>query len=71
MVGALGEQGVLVCEANQGDDNVREPHNELAIKVGETQEHLDCLEVSWGWPDTDHVSFGCVHGDSSGGDHKA
>ena len=62
---------VLACEENQGDDNVREPHNELMIKVGETQECLDCLEVSWGRPDTDHVSLGHVHGDASGGDHKA
>jgi len=32
---------------------------------------LDCLEVSKGWPDTDSVCFGSVHGDASGGDHKA
>ena len=49
-------------EVNQGYD-VREPHNESAIKVGETQECLDCLEVSWGWPDTDCISLGHVHGD--------
>ena len=60
MVGAPGEQGVLVGEANQGYDNVGEPHNESTIKVGETQECLDCLEVSWGRPDTDCISFGGV-----------
>jgi len=33
--GAPGERGVLVGEANQGDDNVGEPHDESAIKVSE------------------------------------
>ena len=41
------------------------------IKFGETQECLDCLEVSQGQPDTDHVSLGSVHGDTSGSDHEA
>jgi len=41
------------------------------IKVGKPQEFLDCLEVSQGWPDTDCIGFGHVHGDASGGDHKA
>ena len=27
VVGAPGERGVLACEANQGDDNVRKPHS--------------------------------------------
>ena len=34
VVGAPGEWGVLACEANQGVDNVGEPHNESAIEVG-------------------------------------
>jgi len=46
VVGAPDEWGVLVVEMNQGYDNVGEPHNESAIKVGKTQESLDCLEVS-------------------------
>ena len=46
---------------NQGYDDVREPHNESEIKVGETQEGMDCLEVSRGRPDTDCVSLGGVH----------
>jgi len=46
VVRAPSEWGVLAGEANQGNDDVSEPHNELAIKVGETQEGLDCLEVS-------------------------
>src|SRR5882724_9733430 len=64
------ERGVLVGETNQGYDDVREPHNESVIKVGETQEGLDCLEVSCGRPDTDHVGLGSVHRDASGGNHK-
>ena len=40
------------------------------MKVGETQECLDCLEVSRGQPDTDHIGLGSVHGNASGGDHK-
>jgi len=71
VVRAPGEWGVLSHEVNQGDDDVRESYNELAIEVGEPQKCLDCFEVGWGWPDTDHVSFGHVHGDASGGDHKA
>jgi len=69
VAGAPGEQGTLVGETNQGYDDVREP-NELVIKVGETQEGLDCLEVSWGRPDTDHIGLGGVHRDASGGNHK-
>src|SRR5882724_7288013 len=53
------------------NDDVREPNNEPAIEVGEPQKGLDCLEVSRGWPDADCVSFGHVHQDASGGDHKA
>ena len=34
VVGTPGEWGVLVCEVNQGDDNVRKPHNELMIEIG-------------------------------------
>src|SRR5882724_1802045 len=56
VVRAPGEWGVLVGEVNQRDDNVGEPHNELAIEVGETQECLDCFEVSRGWPDTDSMA---------------
>ena len=47
-----------------------EPNNELAVEVGEAQECLDCLEVSWCWPDADSISLGSVHGDASGSDHK-
>jgi len=56
---------------NQGDDNVGEPHNESAIKVGKPQECLDCLEVSWSWPDADSIGLGHVHGDASGSDHES
>src|SRR5882724_166529 len=70
VIGAPGEWGVLAGEENQGYDNVGEPHNESVIKVGQTQEHLDCLEVSRGQPDTDCISLGGIHGDASGGDHK-
>src|SRR5882724_12010932 len=52
VVRAPGEWGVIAHEVNQGDDNVRESYNELAIEVGEPQECLDCFEVGWGWPDT-------------------
>jgi len=34
VVRAPSEWGVLACEANQGDDNVRKPHNELMIEIG-------------------------------------
>jgi len=40
------ERGILSGKANQGDDDVGEPLNESTIKVGETQECLDCFEVS-------------------------
>src|SRR5882724_10439386 len=70
VVGAPDEWGVLAGETNQGYDDVGEPHNESAIKVGKTQEGLDCLEVSRGRPDTDHVGLGSVHRDASGGNHK-
>src|SRR5882724_2609556 len=63
--------GVSLGVRQIGYDNVREPHNESAIKVGKTQECLDCLKVSWGWPNTNHISLGSVHGDGSGGDHKS
>ena len=59
VVGAPSKRGVLTGEANQGNDNVGEPNNESAIEVGEPQECLDCLEVSWGQPDADCISFGC------------
>ena len=71
VVRAPSERGVLAGEVNQGDNDVRELHNKSAIRVGETQEFLDCLEVSWGQPDTDHVSLGSVHSDARGSDHKA
>jgi len=29
------------------------------------------FEVSQGWPNADSIGFGGVHGDASGGDHKA
>jgi len=32
VVRAPGEWGVLVCDVNQGDDDVREPHNESSNK---------------------------------------
>src|SRR5882724_3588859 len=35
VVGAPDERGILSGEANQGDDNVGEPHDESAIKVSE------------------------------------
>src|SRR5882724_6120288 len=70
VVGAPDEWGVLVGEMNQRYDDVREPHNESAIKVGETQEGLDCLEVSWGRPDADHVGLGSVHRYASGGNYE-
>ena len=70
MVGAPGEWGVFVHEVNQGDNDVGEPHNELAIEVSETSECLDCLEVCQGWPYTDCIGLGYVHGDASGGDHE-
>src|SRR5882724_1290596 len=35
VVRAPDERGILSGEANQGDDNFREPHDELAIKVSE------------------------------------
>jgi len=66
VVRAPGEWDVLVGEANQGDDNVREPNNEPAIEVGKTQEHLDCFEISWGQPDADSIGLGHIHGDASG-----
>ena len=62
--------GVSLGVRQIGYDNVREPHNELVIEVGETQECLDCLEVNWGQPDTDHISLGGVHRYASGGNHK-
>src|SRR5882724_4310623 len=71
VVGAPDERGILSGEANQGDDDVGEPLNELTIKVGKTQECLDCFEVSRGWPDTDHIGLGGVHRDASGSNHKA
>src|SRR5882724_4040916 len=71
VVGAPDEQGILLGEANQGDDDVGEPLNELTIKVGETQECLDCFEVSRGRPDTDRIGLGGVHRDASGSNHKA
>jgi len=70
VVGAPDEQGVLAGETNQGHDDVREPHNKSAIKVGKTQEGLDCLEVGQGRPYADRICFGSVHRDASGGDHK-
>ena len=45
MVRAPGEWGVLVGEENQGYDDVGEPHNELAIEVGEVKECLDCFNI--------------------------
>src|SRR5882724_4966953 len=71
VVGAPDEWGILSGKVNQGDDDVGEPLNESTIKVGETQECLDCFEVSRGWPDTDHISLGGVHRDASGSNHKA
>ena len=71
VVGTPDEWGILVGEVNQGDDDVREPHNESAIKVGETQECLDCLEVSRGQSDANHISLGYIYRDASGGDYKA
>jgi len=53
VVGSPGERGVLACEANQGDDDVGEPHNESAIELAKPKEPLDCLEVSRGQPGTD------------------
>ena len=66
VVGAPDERGILLGKENQGDDNVGEPLNELKIKVGETQECLDCFEVSQGRPDTDRIGLGGVHRDASG-----
>jgi len=60
-----------VFEANQGNDNVREPHNESVVEVGEAQEFLDCFEVGQHQPDTDSIGLGSVHGDASGSDHTA
>ena len=71
VVRAPSKWGVLAGEVNQGNDDVREPNNELAIEVGEPQECLDCLEISRGQPDTDRIGLGHVHGDASGGDHEA
>src|SRR5882724_5735023 len=71
VVGAPDEQGILSGEVNQGDDDVGEPLNELTIKVGETQECLDCFEVSRGRPDTDCIGLGCVNRDASGSNNKA
>src|SRR5882724_565466 len=71
VVRAPSEWGVLAGEANQGNDDVREPNNESAIEVGKSQECLDCLEISRGQPDADSISVGHVHGDASGGDHEA
>jgi len=33
VVRALGNWGVFACEVNQGNDNIREPHNESVIKL--------------------------------------
>src|SRR5882724_7952599 len=71
VVGAPSERGVLVGEANQGNDDVREPQEESTIEVGESQERLDCLEISRGRPDADSISLGHVHGDATGSDHEA
>src|SRR5882724_517277 len=71
VVRAPSEWGVLAGEANQGNDDVGEPNNESTIEVGEPQEHLDCLEISQGWPDADSIGLGRVHGDASGSDHEA
>src|SRR5882724_10394532 len=71
VVGAPSEWGVLVGEANQGNDNVREPDNESTIEVGESQKCLDCLEISQSRPVADSIILGRVHGDASGGDHEA
>jgi len=71
MVGAPSERGVLAGEVNQGNDDVGEPNNESVIEVGEPQDCLDFLEISRGWPDTDSIGLGHVHGDASGGDHEA
>src|SRR5882724_1979832 len=71
VVGAPDERGILSGKANQGDDDVGEPLNELTIKVGETQECLDCFEVSRGRPDTDCIGLGCVNRDASGSNNKA
>src|SRR5882724_2791774 len=71
VVGAPDEQGILSGKANQGDDDVGEPLNELTIKVGKTQECLDCFEVSRGQPDTDCIGLCGVHRDASGSNHKA
>src|SRR5882724_10625787 len=71
VIGAPGEWGVLAGEANQGNYNVGEPHNELAIEVGKASERLDCLKIGRSRPGADSVSLGHVHRDASGGDHEA
>src|SRR5882724_1311388 len=71
VVGAPDEQDILSGKANKGDDDVGEPLNESTIKVGETQECLDCFEVIQGQPDTDCIGLGGVHRDASGSNHKA
>ena len=45
VIGAPGKWGVLAGEANQGDDDVGEPHNESSIEVGKAQECLHCFEI--------------------------
>ena len=35
IIGAPGERGVLAGEMDEGNDNVREPNNELVVEVGE------------------------------------
>src|SRR5882724_2452027 len=37
--------GVSLGEANQGDDNVREPYNELAIKIGKPKNAWTALRL--------------------------
>jgi len=57
--GAPSEQGVLVGEVNQGNDDVGEPNNESVIEVGNPKNAWTALRLVRVGQDADCVGFGC------------
>src|SRR5882724_7809439 len=45
VVRAPGEWGVFSCEVNQGDDDVRKPHNELTIELAKLRNAWTALRL--------------------------
>src|SRR5258706_14271499 len=62
---------VLAHESGKRDGHVRVVSNETSVEISESEERLDFLDFSGGWPVLDDLDFRVVHAQAIWSDYEA